>query len=352
MPSSRRARALRTVRRCEGLIAAAIVTTLAPGPAWSEWLRADKAAMGTTIHVELWHEDNDTRTRAAAAVFEEMHRIDRLWSPYRDGSDINTLNRDAALQPTPVTAETIALIGHALDFSARSGGAFDISFAAVGHLYDYRNKIKPDAAAIAAHLPFVDYRQVQVDRVKQQIRFGKPGVKIDLGGIAKGYAVERAAAILRRFRIESAMVTAGGDMRILGDKRGRPWVVGIKHPRRASEMAALLPLQDTALSTSGDYERFFLDTDGTRYHHILDPKTGQSAGQCQSVSIIGADGTITDGLSTTLFVLGPQAGLKLLARDFSGYDAVIIDRDGKLIYSEGLMQMQKRDGDAAAGKAP
>ena len=351
MRSTRRAHALRVV--CRGyVLAAALLITLASGQAWSEWLRAGQDVMGTTIHVELWHEDSDTRTRAAAAVFEEMHRIDRLWSPHRNGSDINTLNRDAALQPTPVTAETITLIGHALDFGTRSGGAFDISFAAVGHLYDYRNKIKPDAAAIATHLPFVDYRQVIVDPAKRQIRFGKPGMKIDLGGIAKGYAVERAAAILRSFRIGSAMVSAGGDMRILGDKRGRAWVVGIKHPRRAGEMAALLPLQDTALSTSGDYERFFLDADGTRHHHILDPKTGRSADQCQSVSIIGADGTMTDGLSTTLFVLGPQAGLKLLARDFPGYDAVIIDRDGKLIYSEGLMQMQKRDDGAAAGKAP
>ena len=181
-----------------------------------------------------------------------------------------------------------------------------------------------------------------MDPGQLKVRFTHPLVYIDLGGIAKGYAVDRCIELLADAGISQASVAAGGDSRILGDRGGEPWTVGIQDPRQ-EEMAVLLPLVDTAVSTSGDYERFF-EEDGVRYHHILDPRTGDSARDSWSVTILGPDATFTDGLSTSVFVLGPERGLALIDR-LPGVDAIIIDSAGQLRYSADLLE-------AAAPPAP
>jgi thiamine biosynthesis lipoprotein len=159
-------------------------------------------------------------------------------------------------------------------------------------------------------------------------------MRIDLGGIAKGYAVDRGIAILRARQVGRAMVNAGGDTRVLGDRFGQPWVIGIRHPDRADEVVLRIPLVDAAFSTSGDYERYF-DEGGRRYHHILDPKTGSSPRELRSVTIIASNATRTDGLSTTVFVLGPKAGIEFI-NGLSDADAILIDAAGKVSYSKGL----------------
>jgi thiamine biosynthesis lipoprotein len=215
-----------------------------------------------------------------------------------------------------------------------SDGAFDVTYASVGYLYDYRERRRPSDEQVEAALPGVDYRQVQVDRDGNTIRFLRPGVRIDLGGIAKGYAVDRCIERLRGLGIEHAMVNAGGDTRLLGDRRGKPWIVGIRDPRNEGRMVTRLPLQDEAISTSGDYERYF-EEDGVRYHHILVPRTGQAAGEVRSATIIGPDATLTDGLSTTVFALGVERGMELVSR-LPDVEAVIVDRDGRIYYTDGL----------------
>jgi thiamine biosynthesis lipoprotein len=187
-------------------------------------------------------------------------------------------------------------------------------------------------------LPAVDWRQVQVDRDRATIRFLSPGMRIDLGGIAKGYAVDRSIQTLRSLGIRHAMVNAGGDTRLLGDRRGKPWIVGIRDPRNEGRMVTRLPLEDEAISTSGDYERYF-EEDGVRYHHILVPGTGKSANEVRSATIIGPDATQTDGLSTTVFVLGVERGMALVS-GLPGVEAVIVDRDGRVYYSGGLAPPQ------------
>jgi thiamine biosynthesis lipoprotein len=164
-----------------------------------------------------------------------------------------------------------------------------------------------------------------------------PLVYIDLGGIAKGYAVDRSMALIEAAGIMAAAVAAGGDSRIIGDRLGEPWTVGVQDPRNDEEMAVLLPLVDTAVSTSGDYQRFFVE-DGVRYHHILDPKTGDSARASWSVTILGPDATFTDAMSTSVFVLGPDRGLALIDR-LPGIDAIVIDADGELRYSADLAEL-------------
>ena len=166
------------------------------------------------------------------------------------------------------------------------------------------------------------------------MRYTQPGVRIDLGGIAKGYAVDRSIAILRSLGVEHASVTAGGDTMIMGDRFGRPWVVGIRHPDDPEKVIARIPMVDAAISTSGDYERYF-DEDGKRYHHIINPQTGKSVGEVRSVTIIGPDATTTDGLSTSVFVMGPERGIALIER-LGDVDSVIVTSDGKVLYSSGL----------------
>jgi thiamine biosynthesis lipoprotein len=292
--------------------------------------------MGTAIHVELWSESPAEGDAAIGAVMAEMHRIDRAMSPHKPDSELSRINRDAAARPVPVSEEMFALLRRAIDFSALSGGAFDITYASVGHLYDYRAGVRPSDEAIAAARPGIGWRQLVLDAGARSVRFAHPKTRIDLGGFAKGHAVDNAAAILARRGILHAIVSAGGDSRVLGDRRGRPWTIAIRDPRRPGEVVAVLPLEDVAISTSGDYERFF-ERDGVRCHHLIDPKTGRSPATVHSVTILAADGLTTEALSKSVFVMGIEQGMRLVESQ-QGVDAVVVDAAGRLNFSSGLLQ--------------
>lgn len=313
--------------------AAALAAGLVPPSARAEWFGDRIGLMGTEVSAQLWHEDEAAGRRLVADVLEEYRRIDGAMSTYRPDSEISTVNARAAAQPVEIGAELLGLIETSLELSAASGGAFDITYESVGYLYDFRARRRPSEADLAQRLDSIDYRHVVLDAAASTVRFLDDGVRINLGGIAKGHAVERAAAMLRAQGVRHALLNAGGDTRVVGDRRGAPWIVGIRHPR-ADGVVTRLPLVDEAISTSGDYERFF-EEDGRRYHHILNPATGRPTEGVLSVTVIGPDATITDGLSTTLFVLGAEAGLALI-EDFEGYEAVVVEADGTLSYSSGL----------------
>ncbi len=322
----------------EAALAAVLLLAAATAGAADAWQREDATIMGTAIHVEVYHEDAALARRAIAVVLDEMHHIDRVMSPFRPDSELSRVNREAAHGPVPVSPELAALITRALQVSELTAGAFDITFASVGYLYDYRDGKRPDAQTVQQALPAIDYRHVRVDPAASTVAFAGRGVRIDLGGIAKGYAVEQSALLLRGMGIRHAMISAGGDTRVIGDRHGRPWLVGIRHPRDEHGILTRVPVQDEAVSTSGDYERFF-DEDGVRYHHIIDPATGDSARSSLSVTILGPDTTMTDALSTSLFVLGPERGLALIDR-LPEYEAVMVDAGGGLHYSSGLAPRQ------------
>ena len=303
-----------------------------PQMAYAGWQRFEQDIMGTLVRVEIQHEQDSRRLAASQAVFAEMHRLDAMLSPHLADSELSRLNRRAGRAPVEVSGELAALLQRALYFSRLSQGAFDITYASVGHLYDYRRGIRPSPEAVSASLPAVNYRHVVING--NRVRFDHPGVVIDLGGIAKGYAVDRAIAILRQYGIDQALVSAGGDSRIIGSRDGRPWMIGIRDPDRDGRSAVVLPLQNNAISTSGDYERYF-ERDGRRYHHILTPATGKSPRELRSVTIIGARGIDTDAISTTVFVLGTERGLRLVER-LPGIEAVLIDSQGRIHYSRGF----------------
>ncbi len=301
----------------------------------AQWHRADDAIMGTTIHVEVWSEDRNEGESLTRHILDEMRRIDNRMSPYKESSELSQLNRRASEAPVRISAELLELIQRALLLSRSTGGAFDITFAGAGHAYDYRTAQRPGDKRLKELKKSINYRNVKVDDVHSTIFYSGKGVRIDLGGIAKGYAVERSIQFLQRKGIRHALVSAGGDTRVLGDRRGRPWLVGVRHPRSDEKLVTRIPLVNEAVSTSGDYERFF-EEDGVRYHHILNPETGDSAREVQSVTVIGPDATMTDGLSTSVFVLGTERGLALI-NGIDDYETIIVDNKGKLHYSQGLV---------------
>jgi len=298
--------------------------------------------MGTAIHVELWSDERAAGLAAIDAVMDEMHRIDAAMSPHKADSELSRINRDAAAGAVPISDEMFMLIERSIACSELSDGAFDITFASVGRLYDYRLRIRPRTAELARARAAIGYRNLILDAKARTIRYARAGVCIDLGGFAKGHAVDNAAAILRRHGIGHAVVSAGGDSYVLGDRRGRPWTIGVRDPRQPGEVIAVLPLQDVAISTSGDYERYF-EADGERCHHVIDPRSGKSPDGIWSVTIIAPSGLITEGLSKSVFVLGRERGLALIESQ-PGVDAVIVDANGTLHYSSGLL-----DGSAQPG---
>ncbi len=291
---------------------------------WSYWLDASSGENHAAIDAEL------------ATVFRE---VDEVMNRYTESSELSHVNRTAAAHPVVVSSPLFQVLNSSIEMSRLSDGAFDMTFASVGYLYDYREKRQPSQSVIDPAISLINYRLVILDKDNQTIYFKKPGVRLDLGGVAKGYSVDKAVEVLIGRGIKHARVSAGGDMRLLGSKRGEEWVIGIKDPRQPESLAVRLPLSNVAVSTSGDYERYFIDDDGDRVHHILSPSTGKPAAELQSVTVIGEEAIDTDALSTAVFVLGTQRGLALID-SLTGVDAILIDQNRNMHYSAGLTSPQ------------
>jgi FAD:protein FMN transferase len=244
------------------------------------------------------------------------------------------VNAYAGHQAVPVSGEMFALLARSVGFSRLSGGAFDITFASVGQLFDYRHGLRPTDEQIDDARQAIGWQYLDLDARDRTVRFRRPGMRIDLGGFAKGHAVDNATSLLRGMGIRHAIVSAGGDSRVIGDKRGQPWTVAIRHPRRPDEVVAVMPLVECAISTSGDYERGF-DDKGVRWHHIVDPSTGRSPDTVHSVTVLANDGLTAEALSKTVFVLGLERGLAIVEA-MPGTDAVVVDAHGVLHVTSGL----------------
>ena len=305
-------------------------------PAHADWVkRITDGIMGTQITVELWADDKDKAEQAIDALLDEMRHVDDSMSTYKPTSEVSQVNAKAADGPMHISKELFDLLVTAKEYSVITDGAFDITYASVGYMYDFRKHVRPNEAQIDKALPAVNFRHVLLDPKKQTVQFSQKGVRIDLGGIAKGYSVDRGIDVLKSRGFTRMYVSAGGDSRIVGDRFGKPWMVGIRDPRKGEgEVITRIPLVDAAISTSGDYERFF-EEDGVRYHHIIDPHTGHSASKVRSATVIGPYATRTDGLSKTAFVLGPEKAMEIYNR-IDDIDAIIVKLDGTVIYSKGI----------------
>jgi FAD:protein FMN transferase len=320
--------------RPAALIGCILCLALAPAPAQAAWFSRTEAIMDTRIYVELWDTSPKHANAAIDAVMAEMHHVDDVMSDFKPDSELSRINEQAAQHPVTVSPELYDLIKLSTHYSQITDGAFDITVESVWRLYHFRRHIHPTDAQIQALLPTVGWRQLIFDDRHHSIRFARPGMAIGLGGIAKGYAVDRGIEVLKARGIQHAIVTAGGDSRLLGDHRGRPWMVAIMDPWDLHKVVTMIPLVNEAISTSGDYYRGFVQK-GVRYDHILSPFTGHSAQRVRSASVIAPTATETDGMSKTAFVLGPQKTLAIIDR-MPQYDAVFICPDGRVVYSKGI----------------
>jgi len=296
------------------------------------------ASMGAEVRVTAWTADEAGAQAATAKVFAEFERLDALLSVWKPDSDVLRINAAAGRTPVPVSAETRDVLQRARQMSDWTEGKFDITFGTLADIWkfdhDQDNRV-PTSAEIAKRRPLVDYRAVVVDEAAGTAFLSRAGARLHLGGIGKGYAVDRAVAILRASGLHDFMVQAGGDLFVAGAPGDGPWRLGIQDPRGApNESFATIELRDRTFSTSGDYERYFIQ-DGQRYHHILDPATGEPARACVSVTVVATTATVADGLSKGVFILGPEAGMALVER-LPDVEAVIVDASNRVQISSGL----------------
>ncbi len=284
------------------------------------------------------------------AAFNEVARVESIMSEWHPDSPISAVNAAAGKTPIEVPAELRDIILRANDLSRQSNGAFDITWKGIGDLWHWRDEsfAIPDEKKIQNALKRVGHQKMMIEG--SRVGLAAPGMRIGLGGIAKGYGVDRAAAILRDAGLRNFMIDGGGDILVAGLKFGEPWRLGIQHPRSArNDLMAALDLTDAALVTSGDYERGRV-IDGQRVHHILDPRTGRPAQHCQSVSVIAPDAESADALATTVFVLGPEKGLQFIAGR-PQTEALIVDAKGRLWMTDGFTAKAEFTTSQAQGNA-
>ncbi|MBA2542783.1 MAG: FAD:protein FMN transferase, partial [Deltaproteobacteria bacterium] len=298
------------------------------------------SAMGTAISLYFWTDDEAKAARAAESVFKEMKRIDGVMTTWTPDSEVSKINAAAGGKPVVVSEETYAVIERAQDVSKRTRGIFDITVGAFKGLWKFDQDMDgtlPDPADVKKRLSLIGYRDVVLDKAKRTVFLRKQGMSITLGGIAKGYAVDKCVKLLHDLGFVHFMVQAGGDMYISGKKGDKPWVVGVRDPRGATVATfASTAIEDHSFSTSGDYERGFVK-DGVRYHHILDPRTGQPARSSRSVTIKAKDAFTADAWSKVMFILGWKEALKVIEREkLTDFEAAWVDDKNELHVTKGL----------------
>jgi thiamine biosynthesis lipoprotein len=331
------------VRTAIGCVALWVLTaTACGGPGRDEGPRhaveRARVAMGSELRLTAWTTDDRATLAAFDEAFAEFDRLEALMSTWRAESDITRLNAAAGDHPVPVAPEVREVLMIARQVSDWTGGRFDVTFGALSDLWKFdhdQDNTIPDLQEVRRRLPLIDYRALDVDDRAGTAFLRKKGMRAHLGGIGKGYAVDRAALLLRRRGLRNFMIQAGGDLYVSGFKNDQPWRLGIRDPRGpANRSFAILDLTNGTFSTSGDYERFFMK-DGVRYHHILDLQRGEPARLCRSVTIVTDRAVIADALAKGVFILGPKDGLALVERH-PGIEAVIVGADNRVVVSKGL----------------
>lgn len=296
--------------------------------------KISQIAMGTLVEISAVGAPDKTKP-AIYAAFQEIKRVEDLTS-FHKSSGLTELNRSGGEGAMKSDPELVELLKKSLVFSELSGGAFDATVGPLAQLWNFSGVSGPrlpDSQEVTQTLPLIGWKKLEVDADKNTISLPSKGMAVDLGAIAKGYALDRAADKIRSFGIESALINAGGDIVAFGTREpGKPWRIGIQDPRNPSGIIAVAEINDRAVVTSGDYERFFMEGD-KRYHHILDPQTGYPAQGVQSVTIVAPDGVTADALSTAVFVLGKRKGLDLVEA-MPDVACLIVDSEGMVVMSE------------------
>lgn len=298
--------------------------------------KVSRQLLGTIVTVSV-AADPDEAESFINPAFAEIETVQKKFNPYDPESGIFKINKYASTGMYIADEELYNLIKKSLEVSEKSGGAFDITFASTGKLWDFSSEIfsPPGDDEIRKKLSLISYRNIVLNNDKRGIRFIKRGTRIGMGAVAKGYAVQKAVSVLRRKGVHGAIVACAGDIQVIGDNHGRPWKAGIQDPRGKSVIATFVMRDGESVSTSGDYERFRI-VNGRRYHHIIDPSTGYPADSgLISVTVFSRDPVISDAYSTAFFVAGLDKTKKILS-SMSGISAVLVDSEMKVFISAEL----------------
>jgi FAD:protein FMN transferase len=309
----------------------------------AEFYHQSKPLLHTFVEVKAY---GDNQTEAIIAdTFSEMGRVNDLLNNYDPASDVSRINAAAGNDVVNISLETFFALSNAKQYARLSQGAFDFTVGPLVALWGFNQDqpglagYEPDPVRIAQVQRLVDYEALQLSDGPSgaSARLKHSGMHIDTGAFGKGFAADRAIQFLREKGIKSALVAAGGTICAIGLKPdGKPWQIGIRHPRNSSSFLNVIPLRDESVSTSGDYEKFYYKA-GKRRTHIIDPRTGSPVSTIQSVTVIAPQGIASDALSTALFVLGPVDGLALVEK-LAGVEALIVTESGEVLYSEGWPQ--------------
>jgi len=298
----------------------------------------DFFAMDTYIACQVLSADEELAVKALDAAEAAFMDIDRLTNRFEQSSEISTVNSKAGVVPVKVSADVFAMVETSMQWSDKTDGAFNILIGNVMDLWGFgtENPAVPTEEALVEALTRTDYHKIVLDEKNSTIYLPEKGMVIDLGGVAKGYATDKAVAALKDLGIENALINAGGNVYVLGKRAdGTPWKVGVRDPQDPEEIKKVLQGRDTAFVSSGDYQRYF-EADGIRYHHILDPADGYPARASAGTTIIMKSATIADILSTSLFVKGPGEGINLAEKFIEVDAAMIITGDGKIYETKKL----------------
>jgi len=304
--------------------------------------KRSRPMMGTVYEITVAGESDAVAGPAIEAALDEISRLEDVLSEWQEGSEISEINRNAGGEAVTVGPDTFAVVAAGVEVGQWSNGAFDLSWAALRGLYDFRpgQQHIPDPAEVTPRLSLIDYEQIAIDPEARTVRIGREGMQIGTGGIGKGYALDRAADVLRARGLESFMLFGGGQVQVHGLRGNRPWRVGIQHPREP-DFFAFLEATEGTISTSGDYEHFFIDDEGKRWHHILDTETGLPADKALSVTVVAPSGVYGDALSTACFVLGAEKCLEMMARVPGGGEAVIVTSEFEVVMTPGIVDRMR-----------
>jgi thiamine biosynthesis lipoprotein len=290
--------------------------------------------MGTLVEITVREPDQDKAQLALSSAFNEMRRLEKLMSTHLADSEISRLNAKAgSMTSLAVSPDVLAVIERGIYWGNQTNSALDISIGPVSRLwrFDDDDPAIPDTQRLAEAARLVNFREIE--RVESNVQLKQSGMALHLGAIAKGYAVDQAMGVLDKNGIQHALINAGGDLKVLGErKEGQPWKIGLQHPRHPEKMIASFNLSNKAVATSGDYQKYFIKDD-TRYHHILDPANGRPARGVISCTIVAKTVMDADALATAVFVLGPENGMALVESLYE-VEGMMVTESGSTLFSK------------------
>jgi len=297
--------------------------------------------MDTYVTIKAYGESKSKVKRAVDKAMAEIKRIDVLMNFYDKNSEISKINKKDGANPVKISNDTMKIISLSLAYAEKTGGAFDPTIGALTSLWDFGKEKMPSESEMEKNLPLVDYHFIELNKEKKTISLQKEGMKLDFGGAAKGYAIDKAMDILIKEGVSGALITTGSTTKVAGLKAKKDlWKIGIQNPRfhdGEEDVMGIISTTDKSMSTSGDYQRYFIK-DKVRYHHILNPKTGMPAQECISVTIITDLGAAeADILSTAVFVMGYPKGMDFIKQN-NNIEGIMVTADGAVHVSPGLRE--------------